>query len=223
MRRILLVTTLMAMFSTLSGCTSLALAGGIVLLNSIQKDIQKQKRTRHIAKQKHERFCREAKEKERIKREQLASRRAEELRRRQEEHARKEAAIKKTLLAMEKARLKQEEAKRRWEAERRWQEQLASRRAEKLRRRQREDAERRRRREEQERLAAKRQQEERNREQWAMLPGEAKRFAASLGDVRRELGEIVEGAVDIEKRLLGANLNGPKNQPLEKEQDHSNE
>ena len=64
---------------------------------------------------------------------------------------------------------------------------------------------------------------ERNREQLAVLPDEAQRHAANLADMRRELGEIVEEAVDVKKQLLEAKLNGPKNQPLGKKQDHGNQ
>ena len=169
MRRMFLVITLVAMFSILSGCTPLAFAGAALVFRLGLEHIEKQEHTRHIEKQEHERLCREAEEKVRIQREQLASRQAEELRQRQLE-----------------------------------------------------DAERRRR-EEQERLSARSQQAERNREQLALLHDEAKRHAASLADVRRELGEIVEGAIDIEKKLLGAKLNGPNNPPLGKEQDHGNQ
>ena len=180
MRRMFLVITLVAMCSTLSGCTPLAFAGGALLFTVIQQDIEKQEHTRNIERQRHERLRREAEEEARIEREQLASRQAEELRRRQrEEQVRLEAE--------EKVRIQRE--------------QLAIRRAEELRRR----------------------QAKRNREQLALLPDEAERHAASLADVRRELGEIVEGAIDIEKKLLGAKLNGPKNQSLGKEQDRGNQ
>ena len=148
MRRMFLVTTLMAMFSTLSGCSPWVFAGAALVFKLSEQHIEKQEHARHIAKQKHERLHREAEEKARIEREQLASRQAEELRRRQ--------------------------AKR-------------------------------------------------NREQLALLPDAVERHAASLTDVRRELGEIVEGAIDIEKKLLGAKLNGPNNPPLGKEQDHGNQ
>ena len=219
MRRMFLVITLVAMCSTLSGCTPLAFAGGALLFTVIQQDIEKQEHTRNIERQRHERLRREAEEKARIEREQLACRQAEELRQRQhEEQVRREteekARFQREQLAIwqaeERRRRQRENAERRCEEQARWEaeekvriqrEQLAIRRAEELRRR----------------------QAKRNREQLALLPDEADRHAASLADVRRELGEIVGEAIDIRKRLLEAKLNGLKSQPLGREQNHGNQ
>ena len=121
MRRIFLVTTLVAMFSTLSGCTPLAFAGAAVVFQLSVQHIEKQEHARHIEKQKRERLCREVEKKARLQREQLASRRAEERRRRQhEEQVRREAEERARLQREQLAIRRAEERRRREEQARRF-------------------------------------------------------------------------------------------------------
>jgi len=120
--------------------------------------------------------------------------------------------IKRREYAREVERKRQEQL--RFEAERRARierERLARRQAEELRRH---------------RILKERRRREadrRERERLAALPAKAERHSSDLADVRRELGQIAETAVDTRKELLRARITRPGGASARKEKSNGNQ